>query len=107
MISGRFMFGPEPLPNNSTQVTPTRATRLSKQLLCTGHIDIRDGSQTRVDLVHKVCKIPAWRLPQGALPILAVRLEPQFNGETTEVTVTLLRGHRSVTDRRTGWESSR
>jgi len=37
-------------------------------------------------------------LPQGALPIRAVRLEPQFNGETTEVTVTLLRGQRSVTE---------
>jgi len=49
--------------------------------------------------VTRFVRVPGWRSPQGALPIRAVRLEPQFNGETTEVTVTLLRGQRSVTER--------
>jgi len=93
----------EPLPNNSTQVTPTRATlKLEVNYnpsVPRAYIDIR-GLEAKPAWIWftRFVRIPAWRLPQGALPIRAVRLEPQFNGETTEVTVTLLRGQRSVTE---------
>ena len=101
--SAALCLAQEPLPNNSTQVTPTRATLKLEvnynPALHRAYIDIR-GLEAKPAWIWftRFVRIPAWRLPQGALPILAVRLEPQFNGETTEVTVTLLRGHRSVTE---------
>lgn len=36
--------------------------------------------------------IPGWERPAGELPIWAVRVEPQFNGETVDVRVSVLRG---------------
>jgi hypothetical protein len=93
----------EPLPNNSTQVTPTRATLKLEvnynPALRRTYIDIRGLEAKPAWIwVTRFVRISDWRLPQGALPIRAVRLEPQFNGETTEVTVTLLRGQRSVAE---------
>ena len=38
--------------------------------------------------------VDGWQLPAGSLPVKAVRLEPQFNGETTEVKVSVLQGRR-------------
>ncbi|HJX93444.1 MAG TPA: hypothetical protein VJ372_23320 [Pyrinomonadaceae bacterium] len=93
----------EPPPNNSTQVTPTRATLKLEvnynPALRRTYIDIRGLEAKPAWIwVTRFVRISDWRLPQGALPIRAVRLEPQFNGETTEVTVTLLRGQRSVVE---------
>jgi hypothetical protein len=97
------LFGPGTTPNNSTQVTPTRATlKLEVNYnpsLPRTYIDIRGLEAKPAWIwVTRFVRIPGGRLPQGALPIRAVRLEPQFNGETTEVTVTLLRGQRSVAE---------
>ncbi len=36
--------------------------------------------------------IPGWEKPAGELPIWAVRVEPQFNGETVDVRVSVLKG---------------
>jgi len=96
----------EPLPNsnNSTQVTPSARATLKLEVnfnpsVPRAYIDIR-GLEAKPAWIWftRFVRIPDWRLPKGALPIRAVRLEPQFNGETTEVTVTLLRGQRSVTE---------
>jgi hypothetical protein len=35
---------------------------------------------------------PNWKLPEGSLPVTAVRVESQFNGETVEIHVSVLRG---------------
>src|SRR5437773_1105691 len=35
---------------------------------------------------------PNWQLPEGALPVEAVKIESQFNGETVDVYVSVLRG---------------
>lgn len=40
----------------------------------------------------KFMSIPGWQRPAGELPIWAVRVEPQFNGETVDVRVSVLRG---------------
>jgi len=102
--SAALCLAQEPLPNNSTQVTPVARATLKLEVnynpaMPRAFIDIR-GLEAKPAWIWftRFVRIPGWRLPQGALPIRAVRLEPQFNGETTEVTVTLLRGQRSVTE---------
>jgi hypothetical protein len=42
--------------------------------------------------VTRFARVPNWQLPAGELPIQAVRVETQFNGETADVRVSLLRG---------------
>lgn len=42
--------------------------------------------------VTRFVPVDGWQLPTGSLPVKAVRLEPQFNGETTEVKVSVLQG---------------
>jgi hypothetical protein len=42
--------------------------------------------------VTQFARIPGQQLPPGELPIQAVKLESQFNGETADVRLTLLRG---------------
>jgi hypothetical protein len=44
--------------------------------------------------VTRFIRIPGRQLPAGKLPIVAVRLEAVFNGETADVKVTLLRGNK-------------
>jgi hypothetical protein len=102
--SAVFCLAQEPLPNDSTQATPSARATLKLEVnynpaTSRAYIDIR-GLEAKPAWVWftRFVRIPGWRLPHGALPIRAVRLEPQFNGETTEVTVTLLRGQRSVTE---------
>jgi hypothetical protein len=61
--------------------------------LPTTYLDIRGPTEKPTWIwVTKFVTIPGWQLPQGSLPIRAVRLEPLFNGETTDVTISLLRG---------------
>ena len=45
--------------------------------------------------VTRFVPTPGWQLPADSLPIRAVRLEPQFNGETIDVIVTVLRGRET------------
>ena len=102
--SAALCLAQEPLPNNSTQVIPAARATLKLEVNYNpvtprAFIDIRGlEAKPAWTWFTRFVRIPGWRLPQGALPIRAVRLEPQFNGETTEVTVTLLRGRRSVTE---------
>jgi hypothetical protein len=44
--------------------------------------------------VTKFTRLDGWQLPPGSLPIRAVRITSQWNGETADVRVTLLRGLR-------------
>src|SRR6476469_7991825 len=104
--SAALCLAQEPLPNsnNSTQATPVTRATLKLEVdynpaLHRAYIEIRGQEAKPAWIwVTRFVRVPGWRSPQGALPIRAVRLEPQFNGETTEVTVTLLRGQRSVTE---------
>ena len=40
----------------------------------------------------RFARTPGWQLPQGSLPVMAVKIESQFNGETTDIYVSVLRG---------------
>src|SRR5882724_1283224 len=37
-------------------------------------------------------RTPNWQLPEGALPVMAVKIDSQFNGETVDIYVSVLRG---------------
>ena len=46
--------------------------------------------------VTRFSRIAGWQLPDGEAPVRAVRLETQFNGETADIRVSLLRGSQQL-----------
>ena len=59
------------------------------------YMSVREANEKpRWMWLTRFARTPGWQLPAGAPPIEAVRLEAQFNGETADVKVTLLRGFK-------------
>jgi len=65
--------------------------------LSPAYLDIYGATETPTWIwVTRFVRAQDWQLKEGSLPIRAVRLQPQFNGETTDVRVTVLRGRSSI-----------
>lgn len=58
----------------------------------------RAGSTPSWIWVTRFVRVPGWQLPDGELPVRAVRLEPLFNGETTDVRITVMRGAKTLAE---------
>lgn len=95
-------FGQSDRPTLGTPASPAPETR-SKLVLEVAYNPSLSPSYIPVNgvdakphwvWVTRFRQLPGWQLPANASPIRAVRFEAQFNGETADVKVTVLRGQR-------------
>ena len=88
----------EPSLKPSTPRVPEAPTLISLQVrynsaLPSAFINVREAEvKPRWIWVTRFARTPGWQEPAGTLPLRAVRVEAQYNGESANIRVTLLRG---------------
>ena len=85
-------------PRSSTAGLLVESTFAKKGVPSYQQVTYRDSQVTKGSWTSRFDKIPGWQLPEGELPILAVRVYPFFVGETVSVEISVLRGKKHIDD---------